>query len=150
MARALELARQADAAGEAPIGAVVVREGRIMGEGRNRTEELSDPSAHAELLALREAARSCGDWRLPGATLVVTLEPCPMCFGVALQAHVERIVYAAPNLREGALGGVADLSAERWKRRPVIEGGVLEREAAALLSDFFARRRSARRSSDAS
>jgi tRNA(Ile)-lysidine synthase len=149
MARALDLAREAEAAGEAPIGALVIHEGAITGEGRNRTEEERDPSAHAELLALRAAAAAAGDWRLTGATLVVTLEPCPMCFGAALQAHVGRIVYGAPNRREGALGGVADLAAERWKRRVRVEGGVLEREAAALLSRFFARRRAPRAGDEA-
>jgi tRNA(Ile)-lysidine synthase len=144
MARALELARAADEAGEAPVGAVVVVGERVVGEGENRTERDRDPSAHAEVLALRAAAAETGDWRLTQATLVVTLEPCPMCFGAVLQAHVGRIVYGARNEREGALGGVADLSIEGWKRRVEAQGGVLERECAELLSRAFARRRHAR------
>jgi tRNA(Arg) A34 adenosine deaminase TadA len=123
------------------VGAVVVRGERVIGRGRNRTEAERDPSAHAEVLALRAAAADQGDWRLAGATLVVTLEPCPMCLGAALQAHVGRIVFGARNVREGALGGVVDLSAAPWTRTLEVEGGVLERECAALLSRFFARRR---------
>ncbi|MBA2666730.1 MAG: tRNA lysidine(34) synthetase TilS, partial [Trueperaceae bacterium] len=144
MHRALTLAREAAAAGETPVGAIVVRDGRVLGEGRNRTEGERDPTAHAEVLALRAAARHESDWRLAGATLVVTLERCPMCFGALLQAHVGRVVYGARNAREGALGGVADLSSEAWKRDVEVEGGVLERECAALLRAFFAGRRASR------
>jgi tRNA(Ile)-lysidine synthetase-like protein len=141
MRRALELAGAAAAAGELPVGAVVVLDGAVVGEGANATRAASDPTAHAELVALRAAATAVGGWRLTGATLVVTLEPCPMCFGAVLAAHVARVVYGAENRRDGALGGVADLSGERWKRRPEVRGGVRAREAEALLSDFFAARR---------
>lgn len=141
MREALRLARDAAAVGELPVGALIVRDGVVLGQGANRTEGDHDPTAHAEVLALREAARRVGDWRLGGATLVVTLEPCPMCFGAILAAHVGRVVYGAPNLREGALGGVADLSTEPWKRRIEVRGGVRAREAAGLLSAFFASRR---------
>jgi tRNA(Ile)-lysidine synthase len=141
MREALGLARAAAAAGELPVGALVVRDGEVLGRGANRSEADHDPTAHAEVLALREAAARVGDWRLGGATLVVTLEPCPMCFGAILAAHVGRVVYGASNLREGALGGVADLATEGWKRRVEVRGGVRAREAASLLSGFFASRR---------
>jgi tRNA(Ile)-lysidine synthase len=141
MREALALARAAADAGELPVGALVVLDGDVVGRGANRSEADRDPTAHAEVLALREAAARVGDWRLGGATLVVTLEPCPMCFGALLAAHVGRVVYGAPNLREGALGGVVDLSTEGWKRRIEVRGGVRAREAATLLSAFFAARR---------
>jgi tRNA(Ile)-lysidine synthase len=141
MREALALARAAAEAGELPVGALVLRDGEVLGRGANRTRADHDPTAHAEILALREAAAATGDWRLTGATLVVTLEPCPMCFGAILSAHVARLVYGAPNLREGALGGVADLGGERWKRRVDVRGGVRARESAALLASFFGERR---------
>lgn len=141
MRRALELAREAAAAGEAPIGAVVTCGGEIVAEARNETEANRDPTAHAEALALRRAAAARGDWRLAECTLFVTLEPCPMCFGAALQAHLGRVVYGASNRREGALGGVTDLREAAWKRQPEVRGGVLAREAGELLRGFFAARR---------
>ncbi len=142
MRRALALASEAAEAGELPVGAVVVgADGAVLAEARNRSEELGDPSAHAELLALREAARAAGDRRLAGAALYVTLEPCPMCWGAVLQTHLERVVYGARNRREGALGGVLDLRHGAWKRRPGVVPGVLADEAAALLRGFFAARR---------
>jgi tRNA(Ile)-lysidine synthase len=141
MRRALELARAAAEAGELPVGAVVVLDGAVVGEGANQTRAGGDPTAHAELVALRAAATAVGGWRLTGATLVVTLEPCPMCYGAVLAAHVARVVYGAANRRDGALGGVADLTGEGWKRRPEVRGGVRAREAEALLSGFFADRR---------
>ena len=141
MLRALALAREAAAAGELPVGAVVARGDEVIGAAANRTEADDDPSAHAELLALREAARATGDWRLEGATLYVTLEPCPMCFGAVLQTRVARVVYGADNRREGALGSVMDLRYGKWKRRPAVQRGVLASESAELLHDFFATRR---------
>src|SRR5690606_16772032 len=126
---------------ELPVGAVVARGDEVIGAAANRTEADDDPSAHAELLALREAARATGDWRLEGATLYVTLEPCPMCFGAVLQTRVARVVYGADNRREGALGSVMDLRYGKWKRRPAVQRGVLASESAELLHDFFATRR---------
>ena len=123
------------------MGAVVVLDGVVVGEGANATRASGDPTAHAEVIALRAAAAAVGGWRLTGATLVVTLEPCAMCFGAVLAAHVARVVYGAENRRDGALGGVADLSTERWKRRPELRGGVRAREAEALLARFFVDRR---------
>jgi tRNA(Ile)-lysidine synthase len=141
MRRALELADEAAAAGELPVGAVVVREGEILGEGHNETEGSKDPSAHAEILALRRAAEARGDWRLTDCTLYVTLEPCPMCAGAVLESHVGRVVYGARNVREGAYGSVADLRTPAWKRRVRVEGGLLARDAGERLSRFFAARR---------
>ncbi len=141
MRRALELAAGASAAGELPVGAVVVLDGAVVGEGANRTERDRDPTAHAEVLALRAAAAARGDWRLAGATLYVTLEPCPMCLGAVLQTRVARVVFGADNVREGALGGTVDLLAGDLKRRPEVRGGVLAREGAELLTAFFRARR---------
>jgi tRNA(Ile)-lysidine synthase len=141
MRRALALAADAGASGELPVGAVVTVQGRVVGEGANRSEIESDPTAHAEMLALRAAAAEQGDWRLSGATLYVTLEPCPMCLGAVLQAHVARVVYGADNVREGALGGAVDLLAGDLKRNPEVRAGVLAAESADLLKAFFRSRR---------
>jgi tRNA(Ile)-lysidine synthase len=141
MRLALEQARQAAERGEVPIGAVVVRGKEVVGMGRNATETERDPTAHAELRALREAARTIGDWRLTGCTLYVTLEPCAMCFGAMLQAHLPRLVYGAANAREGALGSVVDLRHAAWKREVEVRSGVLATEAAALLRAFFKAKR---------
>ncbi len=142
MRLALAQARAAADRGELPIGAVVVHEGRVIGSGANATEAERDPTAHAEVHALRNAAQHLGDWRLTRCTLYVTLEPCPMCFGAALQAHLPRLVYGAANLREGALGGVSDMRRSPWKREVGVRPGVLAREAGELLSEFFRTRRS--------
>ena len=141
MKEALVRAREAAARGELPVGAVVVRDGSIIGAGANTTEAARDPTGHAELHALRAAGAALGDWRLTGCTLYVTLEPCPMCFGAALQAHLPRLVYGAPNNREGALGSVADLREAPWKRSLEVRGGVLGLAAGSLLSAFFKSRR---------
>jgi tRNA(adenine34) deaminase len=142
MAVALEEARRAESEGEVPVGAVVVVDGRVVGRGRNRNVGDRDPSAHAELLALREAARSLGNHRLGGATLVTTLEPCLMCCGAAVHARVERIVHAAPDPKAGALGVLRDLmSAGRVNHRIVLEEGPCAAESSALLRRFFAARR---------
>lgn len=141
MRRAVELAHAAAAQGELPVGAVIVRDGVIVSEAHNESETARDPSAHAELLAVRRAAAALGDWRLTDCTLYVTLEPCPMCFGALQQAHLPEVVYAATNLREGALGGVVDLNALPWKRQVVVRRGPFAAEAAEQLSAFFAARR---------
>lgn len=137
MGRALELARSASRDGEVPVGAVVVVDGEVVGEGANQRAGTTDPSAHAEVLALRRAAEKLGDWRLPGATLLVTLEPCMMCLGAMLNAQVARVVYGAINDRDGALGGVADVSLLPWKQRIEVRPGLRATEAGALLSSFF-------------
>lgn len=143
MQLALEQARLAAAAGELPVGAIVVRDGEVLAAAHNGSQASHDATAHAEVVALREAGRADGDRRLAGATLFVTLEPCPMCFGAVLQTHVARVVYGAANVREGALGSVVDLRIGRWKRVPLVEGGLLAKESAKLLKGFFAARRSA-------
>lgn len=142
MRLALEQAALAGELGEVPIGAVVVAEsGEVLAAAHNRTETKSDPTAHAELLALQKAGRATGDWRLAGATLYVTLEPCPMCLGAVLQTHLARVVYGATNPRDGALGGVTDLAGEGWKRVPAVRGGVEAAASERLLRAAFAGKR---------
>jgi tRNA(adenine34) deaminase len=143
MRRALALAAEAAADGDVPVGAIVLdASGAVIGEGRNRREADVDPTAHAEVVALRRAARESGSWNLEGATLVVTLEPCAMCAGAMLQAHVSRLVFGAWDDKAGAAGSVHDLVRDR--RLPVraeVVAGVREAEASAMLRTFFAARR---------
>lgn len=144
MRRALELAGKAAEEGEVPVGAVVVYEGRIIGEGYNRPIGQHDPSAHAEMQAMRAAATYLGNYRLGDCDLYVTLEPCPMCSGAMLHARIARVIYAASDPKTGAAGSVIDLFAERrLNAHSHPFGGVLAEEAAALLSDFFRQRRAA-------
>ncbi|WP_231557258.1 tRNA lysidine(34) synthetase TilS [Deinococcus sp. YIM 77859] len=138
MGEALALAREAARVGEVPVGAVVLGpDGAVIGRGRNTSREHGDMTRHAELGALREAARRLGTPYLTGCTLVVTLEPCPMCLGAALEARVGRVVYGAANPKAGALGGVLDLLASHWGHRPAVTGGVRAGEAARLLRETF-------------
>jgi tRNA(adenine34) deaminase len=131
--------------GDVPVGAVVVRNGAVVGAGRNERERLQDPTAHAEILALREAAQAAGSWRVLDATLYVTLEPCAMCAGAIVLARVPRVVYGATDAKAGAAGSVLDVLAEpRLNHRPEVTGGVLAPACAALLTDFFAARRPSR------
>jgi tRNA(adenine34) deaminase len=143
MRRALDLARHAAEAGEVPVGAVLVRDGEIVGEGFNQPIGEQDPTAHAEIRALRDAGRRAGNYRLPGTTLYVTLEPCVMCAGAIVHARVERVVYGAPDPKGGACGGVFDLlpSDGRFNHRTEIAGGVLAEECGELLRIFFRERR---------
>jgi len=142
MRRALELARQAEAAGETPVGAVLVREGEIAGRGRNAPIERNDPTAHAEILALREACAAVRNYRLPGATLYVTIEPCVMCAGALVAARVERLVFGARDLRFGGVRSKFRLAdAEILNHRLVVEEGVLGAECSELISKFFEERR---------
>lgn len=137
MREALKLAREAAECGETPVGAVIVDEsGAIIGRGRNRTEE-RDATCHAELEAIREAAKARGDFRLTGCTLYVTMEPCPMCAGGCMNSRVSRIVYGAKDARAGSLGSVINLYMERYGARAEITGGVCEEECKNLLSGFF-------------
>ncbi len=139
MREALDEARRAQALGEVPVGAVVVREGRVIGRGCNRRETDGDPLAHAELLALGEAARSVGGWRLSGCTLYVTLEPCAMCAGALVNSRVERLVYGADDPKAGFCGSLGDLVRDpRLNHRLEVRAGVLAEECAGLLSGFFA------------
>ncbi|WP_424951805.1 tRNA lysidine(34) synthetase TilS [Deinococcus sp.] len=142
MGEALRLAHRAGEAGEVPIGAVVLRGAELIAGAANRCRERGDLTRHAELDALRAAARVVGPY-LESCTLLVTLEPCPMCLGAALEARVGRIVYAAPNLRAGALGGVSDLLTHHWGHRPQVRGGLRRAEAARLLRRMFAAVRAA-------
>lgn len=142
MHRALELAARAAAEGEVPVGAVLVREGEIVGEGWNRPIASHDPTAHAEIQALRDAARRIGNYRLVETSLYVTLEPCAMCAGAMVHARVARLVYGAADPKSGAAGSVLDvLSHPQLNHRVAITGGVLEEECAETLRAFFRDRR---------
>ncbi len=142
MSLALELAREAAACGEVPVGALVVGpDGEMIGRGRNRRRESGDATAHAEIEAIREACRAIGDWRLGGCTLYVTLEPCPMCAGAIINARLPVVVFGAREELSGSCGSVIDLFYERYGHRPKVLAGVLEEDCAALLRDFFRDRR---------
>src|SRR5512137_487544 len=142
MEAALALAAEAGAAGEVPVGAVAVFEGRVVGRGRNAREGARDPTAHAELLAIQEAARALGRWRLTGVTVYVTLEPCAMCAGAMVLARVDRLVYGAADPKAGAVGSLMDLAADpRLNHRFPVERGVLADECGEQLRAFFRLRR---------
>jgi len=142
MRHALALAARAEAEGEVPVGALVVRGDELLGEGWNRPVALKDPTAHAEILALREAAQKAGDYRLGGATLYVTLEPCPMCAAAIAHARIARLVFGAWDPRQGAAGSVFNLvTARELNHRVDTFGGVLSGECGAILKEFFATRR---------
>ena len=142
MRRALDLAAEAGEAGEIPVGCVLADgAGRIVGVGRNRREENRCVTGHAELVALEEACRRRGDWRLEDCTLFVTLEPCPMCAGAMLGARLGALVYGAREPETGAAGSVLNLFAEGWRNRTAVYGGVLAEESRRLLAEFFQGRR---------
>jgi len=142
MRHALELAAQAEAQGEVPVGALVVFEGRIIGEGWNRPITAHDPTAHAEIVALRAAAATLGNYRVVGATLYVTLEPCPMCAGAMVHARVARVVYGASDPLAGSGGSVFNLlSSSALNHRAQVQGGVLVEECSQRLKRFFQARR---------
>lgn len=142
MAAALEQARLAASIGEVPVGAVVVIDGEIVAARHNERESTIDPTAHAEVLALRDAAAAVGDWRLEGASLVVTLEPCPMCAGAALAARVSRVVFGAYDPKAGAAATLYNLLVDpRFNHNAEVIGGVREDECGALLTEFFSAHR---------
>jgi len=142
MREALALAREAGERGEVPVGAVALLEGRIVGRGANARESASDPTAHAELLAIQAAARALDRWRLTGVTLVATLEPCAMCAGAMVLARIDRLVYGASDPKAGAVGSLMDLSQDpRLNHRFSVERGLLAEEAGELLRTFFRARR---------
>ena len=142
MRAALELAAQAARCGEVPVGAVVVRDGEILGRGFNRPIGSADPTAHAEIVAMREAASKLGNYRLVGCELYVTLEPCAMCVGAMLHARLARVIFGARDPKTGACGSVVDLPAvEKLNHHATFEGGVLAEECGVLLKKFFAQRR---------
>jgi len=142
MRQALALAQEAERAGEVPVGAVLVIDGEIVAGAANAPIGLSDPTAHAEILALRAAGASLGNYRIPGSTLYVTLEPCPMCAAALVHARVARLVYAAADPKSGAAGSVMDLTRDsRLNHRLQVEAGILAAEASSLLRAFFRARR---------
>ncbi|HEX6246949.1 MAG TPA: tRNA adenosine(34) deaminase TadA [Nocardioidaceae bacterium] len=143
MREALDEARRAPETGDVPIGAVVLdSQGTVIGRGRNEREAVGDPTAHAEILALREAAKARGEWRLEGCTLVVTLEPCTMCAGAAVLARVRRVVFGAYDEKAGAVGSLWDVVRDRrLNHRPEVVAGVLADEATFMLQGFFATHR---------
>ena len=145
MDAALAEARAAGAAGEVPIGAVIVRQGAIIGRGGNRTIRDNDATTHAEMVAIRDASRALESWRLEGCTLVVTVEPCAMCAGAIVLARVARVIFGAWDEKAGMAGSIADLLRHpRLNHRPEVMAGVREEECAALVRDFFRERRPVR------
>ena len=145
MSRAIELAREAEAAGEVPVGALIVRHGEVIAEGFNRPISTHDPTAHAEMIALRAAAARSDSYRLSGTTLYVTLEPCAMCAGAMVHARVERLVYAAADPRAGAAGSVFNVVQNpALNHRLDVDAGVLADECGSLLRNFFVMRRNPR------
>lgn len=142
MARALEMARRAARVGEVPVGAVLVRDGRLLAEAHNLTVTTSDPTAHAEVVVIRAAASLVGDWRLSGATLYATLEPCALCAGAVVLARIPRLVYAAADPKAGMAGTLGNLLQDpRLNHRVALTAGVLAEASAAALRDFFRERR---------
>ena len=128
--------------GEVPVGAVIERGGQVLAAAGNEREERKDPTAHAEILAIREAAKQLGGWRLPGCTIYVTVEPCPMCAGAIYQARIERLVYGAIDEKAGAAGTLMDITRDpRLNHQTDVVAGVLAEESAAILREFFSRRR---------
>ena len=138
MRHALMLAERAAALGEIPVGAVIVRAGAILGEGYNRRETDRTALGHAEILAIQDACRRTGGWRLDGSTIYITLEPCPMCAGAILSARIARVVYGARDPKTGSAGSIADLFAMPYPHRPDLTSGLLAPECQALLDRFFA------------
>ena len=137
MARALKLAEQAAVSGDVPVGCVIVKDGQIVGEGRNRREERGDATAHAELEAIRDACRRLGSWRLHRCTMYVTLEPCPMCAGGIINARIGTVRYGAKDDKAGACGSVLNLFEERFNHRPRLYRGPMEAECGRALRAFF-------------
>ena len=137
MAQALALAAEAAAAGEVPVGCVIVRDGEIVGRGRNRREEKQATASHAEMEAIAQANEHLGTWRLDDCELYVTLEPCPMCSGAIINSRIKRVVYGAADVKAGCCGSVTDLFAQPFNHHPVIEKGLRADEAQQLLQEFF-------------
>lgn len=137
MRQALDLARQAAACGEVPVGCVIVKDGAVVGRGRNRREERQAAWSHAEMEAMAQANRALGTWRLDGCTLYVTLEPCPMCAGAILNARIPRVVYGAKDPKAGSCGSVCDLFAMSYNHHPRAEQGLMEEACGRALQNFF-------------
>lgn len=141
MALAMELAREAEKIDEVPIGALIVKDGEIIAKAYNTRETSKCATHHAEILAIEEACRRLGGWRLPGVTLYVTLEPCAMCAGAIINARIPRVVYGASDLRFGALGSLIDLAKIPFNHIPEVISGVLKEECASMLTEYFRRKR---------
>ena len=141
MRLALDLAREAGRMGEVPVGCVIVRDGAVIGRGYNRRETDRDPLAHAEMLAIADACRRTGDWRLTGTRLYVTLEPCPMCAGGIISARIPELYYGAKDAGFGACGSILNLFEENFRHHPKIVGHILEEDCARLLAEFFSEMR---------
>ena len=141
MQRAIDLSRAAAELDEVPVGALIVRDGEILAEAKNARERDKCATHHAEILVIEEACRKLGGWRLPGCTLYVSLEPCPMCGGAIVNARIPRVVFGAFDQRAGVFGSAIDFNALSFNHRPEIVGGVLEAEAAAVLSAYFKKKR---------
>ena len=137
MRQALDLAREAAARGEVPVGCVIVQGDRVVGRGRNRREEKQRTQSHAEMEAIRQANEALGSWRLDECTLYVTLEPCPMCAGAILNARIPKVFYGARDSAFGACGGVTNLFMEQFPHRPALVGGILAEDCQAVLAEFF-------------
>ena len=146
MKEALALAREAAESGEVPVGCVIVRDGQVIGRGRNRREEKQHTASHAEMEAIRQANEAIGTWRLDDCTLYVTLEPCPMCAGAIVNARIPRVVYGAADNKCGAVRSVCSLFDMRFNHHPSVEAGVLDEECAALMTEFFQKLRAELRS----
>lgn len=141
MREAMRLAREAAERDEVPVGAIAVRDGRILSRASNTREESRCATHHAEILAIEEACRALGGWRLPGVTLYVTMEPCCMCAGAIINARIPRVVYGAPDLRFGAFGSLVNLAEVPLNHKPEVVGGVLGEECAAILTEYFRAKR---------
>lgn len=141
MKLALDYAREAAAMDETPVGALIVRDGAILATGKNLRETAKLATAHAELLAIQKACTALGGWRLPGCTLYVTLEPCPMCAGAIINARLDRVVFGAWDHKSGCAGSVTNLFLLPFNHRPQVTGGILEEESLALLQEFFRKKR---------
>lgn len=148
MKRALELAEISAAEGEVPVGAVVVKDGVIVGEGRNRREKGKNALYHAEIQAIDSACKALGGWRLWQCDMYVTLEPCPMCAGAIINSRIKKVIFGAHDKKAGSFGSVADFNLLPYNHKPEIEGGVDEKECAAVLSDFFAKLRKQKANKD--
>ena len=148
MRKALELAREAAEADEVPVGALIVYEGRVIAAARNRRETDKMATHHAEICANEEACRVRGGWRLPDCTLYVTLEPCPMCGGATVNARLPRVVFGAYDHRAGVFGSAVDFNTLSFNHRPAVTGGVLAEEAAAILGEYFRKKRTPRQTAE--
>ena len=148
MSEAISLARAAAEIDEVPVGAIIVRDGEIIARAYNRRQTDKCATAHAEILAIEEACRRLGGWRLPRAVMYVTLEPCPMCAGALINARVERVVYGAPDIRFGAMGSLFDLSKMELNHKIEVTAGVLSEECRTMLSDYFKAKRIKKEKSD--